>query len=77
MYTVEVPLVRGNLATSMIDMRVWLDNRHVEPDSFRQSSQTNAALLELDFKIEGEAAAFATAFGGRVVAQQGLPRHAP
>lgn len=74
MYTVEVPLLRGNLASSMIDMRVWLDNRHVEPDNFRQSSQRH--LLELDFKIEDEAAAFAEAFGGRVIAQQSVPRRA-
>ena len=51
-------------------MRTWLDHQHVEPDAFRHSSGGAGIAFRVDFKLESEAAAFARAFGGRLL---GLP----
>ena len=66
-YTVEVRLVGSDLLASMSDMRTWLDHRKVEPDAFRISRGNPVTTCRLDFRIENEAAAFATAFQGRLL----------
>jgi hypothetical protein len=70
LYTVEVRVIRGDLVASMSQMRTWLDHRRFEPDAFCQSSGGPGVTFRVDFKFENEAAAFAEAFGGRVL---GLP----
>jgi hypothetical protein len=71
-FTVEVRLIGGDLVTSMSHMRTWLDHQRIEPDAFRHSSGGAGITFRVDFKLENDAAAFARAFGGRLV---GLPAH--
>ena len=68
LYTVEVPL-SGDVGKVMSNMRTWLGQQRFEPDSFRQIENDGAQpRFRLEFKIDREAAAFAAAFGGRVLA---------
>lgn len=73
-YTVEVRLIHSDLLTFMSDIRTWLDHNRFEPDAFRCSRGTPVTTFRLDFKLEDEATAFATAFGGRLL---GLPVPGP
>lgn len=72
-YTVEVRLIGSDMLVSMSDMRTWLDHRKVEPDAFRISRGTPVTACRLDFKFEDEAAAFATAFNGRLLGSPAEP----
>ena len=67
LYTVEVRVVGGDLLASMSEMRTWLDHNRSEPDAFRYSTGTPATTFRVDFKEEPQAAAFAKAFGGRIL----------
>ncbi len=49
-------------------VRCWLDHQRVEPMVFRYSFVSSAILFRVDFASEAEAAAFATAFDGKMVA---------
>jgi hypothetical protein len=69
-YAVEVCLVGSDLIASMSQMRTWLDHHRFQPDTFRQSSGGAGLTLQLDFKSETEAVAFAKAFGGRLLGMQ-------
>ena len=64
---VEVRLIDGDLSTSLSDMRTWLDHRRIEPIAFRHSSSPTGIACYAEFRQEGDAAAFARAFGGRVI----------
>jgi hypothetical protein len=66
-YTVEVRRVGGDLLSLMSQMRTWLDHSRVEPDCFRYSVGSPATSFRLDFKVEKEAIAFASSFGGRIL----------
>src|SRR5260221_14794226 len=67
LYTVEVRLIGGEFIGFMTQMRTWLDHRRIEPDAFRHSSGGAGVTFRVDFKVETEADAFASAFGGRVI----------
>ncbi|MGE5268695.1 MAG: hypothetical protein ACM3JG_03365 [Thiohalocapsa sp.] len=67
LYTVEVRLIGGDLLAAMSEMRTWLDHKRYEPDAFRASRGTPITTCRLDFKAADEAAAFAKAFGGRML----------
>lgn len=67
LYTVEVRLIGGDLLATMSEMRTWLDHNRYEPDAFRSSRGTPITTCRLDFKAADAAAAFAKAFGGRVL----------
>jgi hypothetical protein len=69
-FSVEVRLIGGDLMTSMTHMRTWLDHQRVEPDAFRHSLGGAGITFRVDFRLEADAAAFARAFGGRLI---GLP----
>lgn len=56
----------AELRAQMRSMREWLDHRHVEPTTFRYSSGPRGYILRVEFIVEADAAAFATAFKGRV-----------
>ena len=67
-HLVEVRSARDDMGASMILMRTWLDHHRFEPDSFCQLNDGLDFCFRLEFKVESEAVAFASAFGGRVVA---------
>ena len=73
LHTVEVPSVGGDVAIFMSLMRTWLDHHRFEPDTFRQLTGGNGTRFRLEFKVEGEAVAFAAAFGGQVLGSR--PEH--
>ena len=50
----------------MEKMRTWLDQRRFEPATFRFSFANPGIIYGIDFPVETEAAAFATAFEGRL-----------
>ena len=64
-HVVEVRRIGGDIAGPMGEMRNWLDVHHVEPRLFRFSAAAQGVLFRLEFEVEGEAAAFANAFGGQ------------
>jgi hypothetical protein len=64
----EIVEVRRNgysIAVEMNQMRDWLDTQRIEPLLF----QFKGVVLSLGFENEGEAAAFADAFDGRVLSE--------
>jgi hypothetical protein len=67
LYTVDVRFTGNEVVGLMSNMRTWLDHRRLEPNTFRQITERDAASFRLEFKNEHEAEAFAQAFGGRVV----------
>ena len=67
MYVVEVRRAGEGLAEAMGRMCDWLDVHAIEPRLF----QFDRAVFRLEFEIEGEAVAFAEAFGGHI---RGEPR---
>jgi hypothetical protein len=62
MSQVAVNVANGDLGTLMAKMRVWLDERRFEPNTFEFGNAR--AIIYMEFKIEAEAAAFAEAFNG-------------
>jgi len=63
-----VELRYGDDATAKVvgTMRRWLASGRAQP-TIRYSLLGNATVLRVDFELEGEAQAFAQAFGGTVV----------
>ena len=69
MFPVEIKIVdEDTLAEQMATLRCWLDHQRFEPAVFRYSFVSSAILFRVDFASEAEAAAFATAFDGKIVA---------
>ena len=69
MFPVEVNIFDEDaLGETMETMRTWLDHQHFEPSSFRYRLGAQLVVLRVDFSIEAQAAAFAKAFSGNVVA---------
>jgi hypothetical protein len=66
MRTVEMSLRPTDLPTIMAEMRIWLDERGFEPSAFCCRDNGSGFLVRVDFKIAGEAEAFAGRFSGRV-----------
>jgi hypothetical protein len=66
MFAVEVTLEQGLLVPLMSQMRLWLDQRRIEPSVFRYVVGSPLAAVRVGFKVENEAAAFAEHFGGQV-----------
>jgi hypothetical protein len=58
------------LVESMKKMREWLDRHQVEPAVFRYSTIPPAVVFRVEFAGEGQAIAFAEAFGGHIVVGQ-------
>lgn len=69
LYIVAVPIAGDDLVEPMNQMRVWLDHHGFEPDGFRLDlSQAAGAVCRVSFKSESEAAEFAGAFAGTLLA---------
>jgi hypothetical protein len=63
-YTVEVRHIGADLAASMAEMRMWLDDNRMTPTEFDYSTGGPGIAFRLVFRAEREAVAFAGAFGG-------------
>jgi hypothetical protein len=66
LYVVEIGRECDSMAKAMSDIREWLDVRRFEPDAFRCNTDEERVTFRLEFKIESEALACASAFGGRL-----------
>jgi hypothetical protein len=67
-YVVEVPVTEDDLNGQMNRMRAWLDHCRFEPRSFKLGGAGDRQVVQVLFKTESEAAAFATEFGGTQLA---------
>ena len=65
MYLVDIRMQPGDLSRQMSAMRVWLDERRFEPSTFSCRDTDCGMLVSIEFKISGEAAAFAERFDGQ------------
>jgi hypothetical protein len=69
MFPVEISITDENaLAERMTTVQQWLDDRQFEPLTFRYSFVSSAILFRVDFAKVAEAAAFAMAFDGKIIA---------
>ena len=71
MFPVEIRIGERDedaLTARMTAMREWLDHQRFEPSTFRYTFTSPGIVFRVDFDVEAEAAMFAKAFGGRVVA---------
>ena len=74
MSTVEVHLSDDTaLGDVLAEMRGWLDRRRYEPSTFRYIFAAHCIVCTIDFASEAEAAEFARAFNGRIVAPTAGP----
>jgi hypothetical protein len=67
LYTAQVHLDAGDLATEISKVRGWLDNRRLDPSTFHYRVGGKYVRLRLDFSSLSDASAFAEAFGGMVL----------
>ena len=65
MYLVDIPMQPGDLSRQMSAMRIWLDEHRFEPSTFYCRDSDCGMLVSVEFKISGEAAAFAERFDGQ------------
>lgn len=65
-YVVEVRYIGGDWADLIADMRSWLDRRHIEAEEFGHSALGRGIIVRVGFRDQDHAAAFATAFSGRL-----------
>ena len=66
MHIVELQYSDDAASKIVATMRKWLDSGKSQP-TIRSSLLGTATLLRADFELEGEARAFAQAFGGTVL----------
>lgn len=66
-HVAEVPAAGDALTEQMKRMRTWLDHQGFEPSSFRLGVADARKSLRVYFKMEAEAAAFASEFGGSLL----------
>lgn len=66
MHIVELQYSDDAAAKIVATMRKWLDSGKPQP-TIRYSLLGAATVLHVDFELEGEARAFAQAFGGTVL----------
>jgi hypothetical protein len=64
LYTVEVRRTGADLASSMVEMRAWLDHHGINPTEFDHSFGGPGITFRLGFRREADAVAFAEAFHG-------------
>jgi hypothetical protein len=66
MSTVEMRLHPSELSGTMAEMRIWLDERRVEPSTFSCRGNGADVFVRVDFRVTEEAKAFADRFTGRI-----------
>ena len=64
--TVEIRLAMADLRQQMAAMRIWLDERRLEPSRFSSHDDGLGVRLHIAFKTARESEAFARRFGGRL-----------
>ena len=73
LYVVAVPIPGDGLVEPMNRMRLWLDGRGLQPDSFRLDlSEASAAVCRISFNSEAAAVDFAQAFSGTLLSPSSL-----
>ena len=65
-YTAQVHLDGANIAVGLSKLKEWLEDRRIEPSTFRYRMKTDDVRLQIDFSTLQDAAAFAEEFGGSV-----------
>ena len=65
-YIVEVRYSGSDWADLLADMRSWLDRRQIEAEEFDPLALGSVVTVRVGFHEKGHAAAFATAFSGRL-----------
>jgi hypothetical protein len=65
-YTAKVHFGDANIAEGLSKLQVWLEDRRIEPSTFRYRMKTDDVRLQIDFSTLQDAAAFAEEFGGSV-----------
>jgi hypothetical protein len=65
-YVVEVRYTGRDWVDLVADMRSWLDRRQIETDEFEHSVLDRGIDVRVGFRDETHAAAFASAFSGRL-----------
>ena len=71
MYLVDIRMQPGDLSRQMSAMRIWLDDHRFEPSTFSCRDTDCGVLVSVEFKISGEAAAFAERFDGQANGRPG------
>src|SRR4051812_28613157 len=74
---VEVRYRRIALPDIMRAMRIWLDQRQFEPETFECVISGSGTLVRVEFAQDAEAAEFAEAFGGLVSQDRPLTPDSP
>jgi hypothetical protein len=62
MRSITIRVCAVDFAERMSAMRLWLDDHRFEPSRFTYSEDGNDVLIDVDFKIATEAAAFSAQF---------------
>ena len=65
-YTAQAHLDGANIAEGLSKLQEWLEDRRIEPSTFRYRMEADDVRLQIDFATLEDAAAFAEAFGGSV-----------
>jgi hypothetical protein len=65
MRTVTIRVGAVDFAERMTAMRLWLDEQRFEPSRFKYSEDGGDVLIDVDFKVAAEAAAFSAGFNGK------------
>jgi len=71
LYVAEISVSEDDLDDRMNRMRAWLDHQRFQPSSFRLRRVDDRRIVRVLFKIEDEAAAFASEFGGSLLSLAG------
>jgi hypothetical protein len=77
MQMTEIRIPGGDLAERLGEMRVWLDEKHLEPSTFTCLREHGTLLVRVSFKAPAEARAFALKFGGKLGPVYGEAETAP
>ena len=67
MQTAQVEISNADFGDRLKEMRLWLDANRFAPTTFTYFFLLPETRLRISFDIDGEAAAFATKFGGILV----------
>lgn len=68
LHVVEVRVAGENFRAFLLRVRGWLNSENAQPNTFRYCFVELDAVLRVNFELEGQARAFAEAFGGVLVA---------
>jgi hypothetical protein len=64
LYVVEVRFAEKNFRQLLLRVRGWLNTENARPTTFRYWFSEPDTILRVNFETEGQARAFAEAFGG-------------